>query len=164
MHFAEGIQPKFMDVAPFSLSKKARNGIIQYELKDSLITVEGGAECGLATVFDYDIFNQHGLCTCGRSEKVRAGETKGLRPSLPSKVYRPSIAHILKFCRRSSGGRQYEEIEAALRRLSKTTITVTNLSGGNWRQVDSRPLIGEFTVVSKTTTGKVDLHLIFLRF
>ncbi len=43
-----------MDVAPFSLSKKANKGIIKYELKDSLITIEGGAETGLATVFDYE--------------------------------------------------------------------------------------------------------------
>lgn len=45
-----------MDVALFSLGKTARTGVIRYELKDSLITVEGGAEVGLATVFDYDIF------------------------------------------------------------------------------------------------------------
>lgn len=30
-----------MDVAPFSLSKRANAGIIRYELKDSLITIEG---------------------------------------------------------------------------------------------------------------------------
>ncbi len=40
-----------MDVAPFSLSKRSNAGIIRYELKDSLITIEGGAETGLATVF-----------------------------------------------------------------------------------------------------------------
>ncbi|TFF17198.1 replication protein [Jiella endophytica] len=145
-----------MDVAPFSLSKRARTGIIQYELKDSLITIEGGAETGLATVFDYDIFLNMVSALADEVRRYRVEDGKGLRPSLPSKVYRPSVAHILKFCRRSSGGRQYEEIEAALGRLSKTTIKVTNLSGGKRRQVDSRPLIGEYRIISKTSTGKVD--------
>lgn len=145
-----------MDVAPFSLGKKARNGVIQYELKDSLITVEGGAEVGLATVFDYDIFLNMVSALAEEVRRYRIDEEKGLRPTLPSKVYRPTVAHILKFSRRSSGGRQYEEVEEALRRLAKTTITVTNLSGGKRRQVDTRPLIGEFRVVSKTSTGKVD--------
>jgi Replication initiator protein A len=44
-----------MDVAPFSLSKNKRSTLIRYELRDSIITVDGSAEHGLATVFDYDI-------------------------------------------------------------------------------------------------------------
>ena len=145
-----------MDVALFSLGKTARTGVIRYELKDSLITVEGGAEVGLATVFDYDIFLNMISYLAEEVRRYRIDAEKGLRPSLPPKVYRPSAAHILKFCRRTSGGRQYEEIEAALRRLAKTTISVTNLAGGKRRQVDTRPLIGEYRVVSKTSTGKVD--------
>lgn len=145
-----------MDVAPFALGKNVRTGVITYELKDSLITVEGGAEVGLATVFDYDIFLNMVSYLAEEVRRFRIGESKGLRPSLPPKVYRPSAAHILKFCRRRSGGRQYEEIEEALRRLAKTSITITNLAGGKRRQVDTRALIGEFTVISKTNTGKVD--------
>ena len=45
-----------MDIAPFALSKVRRDGVIRYELKDSIITIEGGAEVGLATTYDYDIF------------------------------------------------------------------------------------------------------------
>ena len=145
-----------MDVAPFSLGKTTRSGIIRYELKDSLIVIEGGAEVGLATVFDYDIFLNMISFLAEEVRRYRIETEKGLRPNLPAKVYRPSVAHILKFCRRSSGGRQYEEIEAALRRLAKTTISVTNLAGGKRRQVDTRPLIGEYRVVSKTMTGRVD--------
>jgi hypothetical protein len=44
-----------MDIAPFALSKTAGEGVIRYELKDSIITVEGGAQVGLATAYDYDI-------------------------------------------------------------------------------------------------------------
>lgn len=145
-----------MDVAPFALGKNVRTGVITYELKDSLITVEGGAEVGLATVFDYDIFLNMVSYLAEEVRRFRIDESKGLRPTLPPKVYRPTAAHILKFCRRRSGGRQYEEVEEALRRLAKTSITITNLAGGKRRQVDTRPLLGEYSVISKTGTGKVD--------
>jgi len=145
-----------MDVAPFALGKNTRAGIIRYELKDSLIVVEGGAETGLATVFDYDIFLNMISFLAEEVRRFRIETEKGLRPNLPAKRYRPSVAHILKFCRRADGGRQYEEIESALRRLAKTTISVTNLAGGKRRTVDTRPLIGEYKVVSKTSTGRVD--------
>lgn len=146
-----------MDVAPFSLSKNARAGVIRYELKDSLITIEGGAESGLATVFDYDIFLNMVSYLAEEVRRYRADEAKGLRPTLPAKSYRPSASHILKFCRRSDGGKAYEDLEAALDRLTKTTIKVVNLAGGKRRQVDSRPLIGGYSVVSRTGTNKIDL-------
>jgi len=145
-----------MDVAPFVLGKKTRPGVIRYELKDSLITIEGGAESGLATVFDYDIFLNMVSALAEEVRRYRIADGKGQRPTLPAKVYRPSVAQILKFCRRSSGGRQYDEIEGALARLSQTNIRVSNLANGKRRQMDSRPLIGEYRVVSKTSTGKVD--------
>lgn len=145
-----------MDVAPFSLSKNARTGVIRYELKDSLITIEGGAESGLATVFDYDIFLNMVSFLAEEVRRYRQGEAKGLRPTLPPKIYRPSASHILKFCRRSDGGKSYEDLEAALDRLNKTTIKVVNLSGGKRREVDSRPLIGGYKVVSRTGTNKID--------
>jgi plasmid replication initiation protein len=145
-----------MDIAPFALSKRVRAGVITYELKDCLITIEGGAETGLASVFDYDIFINMVSYLAEEVRTFRANEAKGRRPTLPPKVYRPTAAQILKFARRSSGGRQYEEIEAALRRLAKTSVTIANLAGGKRRKVDTRPLIGEYSVVSKTSTGKVD--------
>lgn len=145
-----------MDVAPFSLSKKANKGIIKYELKDSLITIEGGAESGLATVFDYDIFLNMVSHLADEVQKYRRDEAKGLRPSLPPKTYRPNASHILKFCRRSDGGKSYEDLEAALDRLSNTTIKVVNLSGGKRRQVDSRPMISGYSVVSRTGTNKIE--------
>jgi plasmid replication initiation protein len=145
-----------MDVAPFSLSKKSRAGVIRYELKDSLITIEGGAESGLATVFDYDIFLNMVSYLAEEVRRYRNEEDKGRRPNLPAKIYRPSSSHILKFCRRSDGGKSYEDLEAALDRLTKTTIKVTNLANGKRREVDSRPLIGGYRVVSRTGTNKID--------
>lgn len=146
-----------MDVAPFTLSRHSRPGVIRYELKDSLITIEGGAESGLATVFDYDIFLNMVSYLAEEVRRFRAEESRGLRPSLPARNYRPNAAHILKFCRRSDGGKAYDDLESALDRLTKTTIKVVNLSGGKRRQVDSRPLIGGYTVVSRTGSNKIDM-------
>ncbi|MQW85973.1 replication protein [Sinorhizobium saheli] len=145
-----------MDVAPFSLGKKANRGIIKYELKDCLITIEGGAETGLATIFDYDIFLNMVSYLAEEVQQYRRDEAKGLRPTLPPKTYRPNASHILKFCRRSDGGKSYEDLEAALDRLANTTIKVVNLSGGKRRQVDSRPMIGGYSVVSRTGANKID--------
>ncbi|MBT9293102.1 replication initiator protein A [Prosthecodimorpha staleyi] len=145
-----------MDVAPFALSKNVRTGVIQYELKDCIITVEGGAQSGLATAFDYDIFLNMVSYLAEEVRRYRVDDQKGLRPSLPAKVYRPSAAHILKFCRRSDGGKAYLDLEAALDRLTKTTIKIVNLSGGSRRQVDSRPLIGGYQVITKTSSGLPD--------
>ncbi len=145
-----------MDVAPFILGKSSRSGVIKYELKDSLITIEGGAESGLATVFDYDIFLNMVSYLAEEVRRYRQEEAKGLRPSLPPKTYQPNASHILKFCRRSDGGKSYLDLENALDRLTKTTIEVVNLSGGKRRQVDSRPLIGGYSVVSRTGTNKID--------
>lgn len=146
-----------MDVAPFSLSKKAGRGVLKYELKDSLITIEGGAESGMATVFDYDIFLNMVSYLAEEVQQYRRDEKKGLRPTLPPKVYRPNASHILKFCRRSDGGKSYEDLEAALDRLTNTTIKVVNLGGGKRRAVDSRPLISGYSVVSRTGANKIDL-------
>lgn len=145
-----------MDVAPFSLGKKANRGVIKFELKDCLITIEGGAETGLATIFDYDIFLNMVSYLAEEVQQFRRDEAKGLRPTLPPKTYRPNASHILKFCRRSDGGKSYEDLEAALDRLANTTIKVVNLSGGKRRQVDSRPMIGGYSVVSRTGANKID--------
>jgi plasmid replication initiation protein len=143
-----------MDVAPFAISKSSRPGVIQYELKDCIIKVEGGAEAGIATVFDYDIFLNMVSYLAEEVRRYRAEEAKGLRPSLPPRFYQPGVAHILKFCRRSDGGRAYTDLEGALNRLSLTRISIINLAGGKRRHVDSRPLIGRFTAVSRIETGR----------
>jgi plasmid replication initiation protein len=146
-----------MDVAPFALSKMKREGIIRYELKDSVITVEGGAEVGMATAYDYDIFLNMVSHLAEEMRRYRIGERKGTRPNLPNRVYRPSAAHILKFCRRGTGGKQYVELERALDRLQATRIKITNLSGGKRRETQSFPLIGRYKVVSRTAQDKIDL-------
>lgn len=145
-----------MDVAPFSLGKAKRGGEIRYELKDCIITIDGSASAGLATVFDYDIFLHMVTSLAEEARRYRLELDKGLRTELPARVYRPNTAHILKFCRRSDGGKQYKDLEAALDRLQGTRIKILNLTGGNRREVVAMPLIQTFKVISKTTTGNID--------
>ena len=145
-----------MDVAPFSLSKSKREGVITYELKDSTITIDGSAGAGLATAFDYDIFLHMVSHMAEEARRYRLALSKGQRPDLPARIYRPNVAHILKFCRRNSGGKQYKDFESALDRLAGTRIKIVNLSNGRRREVVNMPLIQAYKVISKTTTGHVD--------
>ncbi|WP_226583504.1 replication initiator protein A [Acuticoccus sediminis] len=146
-----------MDIAPFALSKVRRDGVIRYELKDSIITIEGGAESGLATSYDYDIFLSMVSYLAEEVRRFRIEESKGRRPSLPPPTYRPSATQILRFCRRGTGGKQYLALESALDRLQATRIKITNLSGGKRRETQSFPLIGRYTVISRTGQDHVDL-------
>lgn len=150
-----------MDIAPFALSKTAGEGVIRYELKDSIITVEGGADVGLATAYDYDIVINMISHLAEATRRYRIEESKGLRPSLPARVYRPAAAEILKFCRRELGGKQYEDLERALDRLQATRIKITNLTpsrdkSGKRRETESFPLIGRYKVVSRTAQERID--------
>ncbi|TRL37577.1 replication initiator protein A [Methylosinus sporium] len=151
-----------MDIAPFALSKTAGEGVIRYELKDSIITVEGGADVGLATAYDYDIVINMISHLAEATRRYKIDEAKGLRPSLPSRVYRPAAAEILKFCRRELGGKQYEDLERALDRLQATRIKITNLNASRdksrtkRRETESFPLIGRYKVVSRTTQDRID--------
>lgn len=145
-----------MDVSPFSISKNQRTRTIRYEVNNSIVTIAGTAEYGLATVFDYDIFLHMVSHLAEEFRRYKNDEAKGLRPTLPAKVYRPSAAHILKFCRRSSGGRQYKDLEASLDRLKGTQIKIVNLNGGKRREAHGVSLIHDYRVVSTTSTGHVD--------
>lgn len=145
-----------MDVAPFSLGKSRREGIIRYELKDCIITIDGSASAGLATVFDYDIFLHMVSSLADEANRYRRALEKGLRVDVPARIYRPNAAHILKFCRRSNGGKQYKDLEAALDRLKGTSVKVVNLGNGNRREVVTMSLVQDYRIVSRTTTGNVD--------
>jgi len=145
-----------MDVAPFSIAKNRRSTMIRYELKDSIITVDGSVEHGLATVFDYDIFLHMVSYLAEETRRYQIAVSKGLRANLPARVYRPNAAHILKYCRRSSGGKQYKSLEAALDRLAGTRIKSVPLHGGKRREVINVPLIDKYRIVSETAGGHVD--------
>jgi plasmid replication initiation protein len=145
-----------MDVAPFSLGKTKREGKIRYELKDSTITVTGGSECGMANAYDYDIFINMVSYLAEEMRSYRIARKKGRSPSLPPKVYCPTAAQVLKFCRRGNGGRQYTELEAALDRLQDTRIKITNFKPGARRETETFSLIDRYKVLSRTTSDRID--------
>lgn len=144
-----------MDVAVFRLSKKDKraNETIRYKRVDGYVEVVSG-EAGMASVWDYDIVlmaishltDAMNLYKQGRGEK-------------PSRTFRPHISEILKFCRRSDGGRQYEEIEGALKRLSTTfveVVTTTQAKGKRaLRTAKGVGLISGYETVSYADNGRL---------
>lgn len=146
-----------MDVAPFSLSKTPRKEELRFELNDCVITVRGGAEEGIATCYDYDIFLAMVSWLNEEMRQYRIAERKGLRPALPARKFRPPAADILKFCRRKQGGRQYKALEAALDRLQATRIKIVNLTPGKRRETDAFALIGKYRVVSRTDKQYIEI-------
>ena len=144
-----------MDVAVFRLSKKDKrvNETIRYERADGYVEVVSG-EAGMASVWDYDIVlmaishlnDAMNLYKQGRGEK-------------PSRIFRPHVSEILKFCRRSDGGRQYEEIEGALKRLSTTfveVVTTTQAKGQRaTRTAQGVGLINSYETVSYADNGRL---------
>lgn len=147
-----------MDVAPFSLSKTIRDGSIRYELPDAVITIEGGATVGLVTVYDYDIFIHMVSQLSAQMRQYRIDMEKGLRPSLPPRVFRPNASQILRYCQREQGGKQYADLEKALDRLQATRYKITNLTDTQKRRasVEAFTLIGRYKVVSRTNTDTID--------
>lgn len=144
-----------MDVAVFRLSKKHKraNETIRYERADGYVEVVSG-EAGMASVWDYDIVLMAISHLTDAMNRYREG-----RGEKPSRIFRPHVAEILKFCRRSDGGRQYEEIEGALKRLSTTfveVVTTTQAKGKRaLRTAKGVGLINGYETVSYADNGRL---------
>lgn len=145
-----------MDVAVFRLSKRDKrpNSVIRYEMSDGYVEVKSGPD-GMASVWDYDIVLMGISHLTEAMNRYRAG-----RGEKPTRKFKPHVSEILKFCRRSDGGRQYEEIEAALDRLSTTTVKVVrNVPGQNGRMMREAEtpegLIKRGKVISYADDGRV---------
>ena len=145
-----------MDVAVFRLSKKDKRAgeTIRYELTDGYVEVKAGPD-GMASVWDYDIVLMAISHLTEAMNRYRNG--RGEKPGL---AFRPHVSEILKFCRRSDGGRQYEEIEGALDRLKNTTIKIvrtTRKGRGSrlMREAQAEGLIGNYKTVSYADTARV---------
>jgi len=145
-----------MDVAVFRLSKKDKRAgeTIRYDLTDGYVEVKAGPD-GMASVWDYDIVLMAISHLTEAMNRYRNG--RGEKPGL---TFRPHVSEILKFCRRSDGGRQYEEIEGALDRLKNTTIKIvrtTRKGRGSrlMREAQAEGLIANYKTVSYADTGRV---------
>ena len=144
-----------MDVAVFRLSKKDKrpNATVRCEITNGYVEIQSGA-AGMASVWDYDVI----LMAISHLMKAvnlhRAGKGE-----MPGRVFRPSVAEILKFCRRSDGGRQYEEIESVLDRLNTTTVkvvrTIKGRGGKDKRVGNAEAFITRYRTVADARTGRV---------
>lgn len=141
-----------MDVAVFRLSKRQqRKGeVLRYHLHGAEIEVTAGGY-GMASVWDYDMVL---MCISHLADAVnrhRAG--KG---DLPPRTFRPHVKDVLKFCRLSDGGKQYEAVERALDRLKNTTVKISRTNrSAKLRATSGFGLIETYKVVSRSETGRV---------
>ncbi|AEC18843.1 Rep [Pusillimonas sp. T7-7] len=144
-----------MDVAVFRLSKRDKRAgqTIRYELTDGYVEVTAGPS-GMASIWDYDIM----LMAISYLTEAMNRHRDGFGDK-PTRTVRPSVVDILKFCRRSDGGRQYEEIEHALDRLKNTTLKIVRTrqgrSGRVMREVTGEGLLSNYRVLSYAGNGKV---------
>ncbi len=143
-----------MDVAVFRLSKKDKRAgeVILYELPDGHVRVSAGA-AGMASVWDYDLI----LMAVSHLTKAMNLYREG-KGDKPGRVFCPHVADILKFCRRSDGGRQKDVLVDALIRLNTTHIAVERTkksrNGRTMVVSEGEALISRYEVISSATTGK----------
>ncbi|MBC2768784.1 replication initiator protein A [Pusillimonas minor] len=144
-----------MDVAVFRLSKRDKRPgeTIHYELADGYIEVKAGPD-GMASVWDYDIILMAISYLTEAMNRHREG-----RCEMPTRLIRPSVMEILKFCRRPVGGRQYEELESTLDRLKNTTLKIVRTRKGRngrvIRMAEGEGLLSNYRVLSYAENGKV---------
>jgi plasmid replication initiation protein len=143
-----------MDVAVFRLSKKEKRAgeVITYKLPDGHVHVSAGS-FGMASVWDYDIVLMAISHLTEAMNRHRSG--KGERPG---RIFRPYVSELLKFCRRSDGGRQKDDLVDALVRLNTTHVAVERTrksrSGGSVTVSEGEPLISRYKVISNSKNGK----------
>jgi plasmid replication initiation protein len=137
-----------MDVAVFRLSKKEdrSEGMIRYELADGIITVSAG-RFGMASVWDYDLVLMGVSYLTEAMNRYRKGQGE-----IPSRVFKPHIADVLKFCRRSDGGNASRDLIQALTRLNTTFVRIDRLRTTRTGRVktiaEGENLISNFRVIS----------------
>lgn len=145
-----------MDVAVFRLSKKhpRANEVMIHKLPDGHVRVTSGPD-GMASIWDYDIVLMGVSHLTEAMNRYRAG-----LGDKPGRTFRPHVSEILKFCRQSDGGRQYEAVEAALRRLKQTSVEIVrgrkqDRGGRPIRETEGAGLINDYKAVSYEDTGRV---------
>lgn len=142
-----------MDVAVFRLSKKNRRAgeVIHYALPDGHITVSSGA-AGMASVWDYDLVLMAISHLTEAMNRYREG--KGVKPG---RVFRPHVTDVLKFCRRSDGGKQKDDLVETCIRLNTTHVAVQRTGKAkNGRTImvsEGEALISRYKII-KSDSGK----------
>ncbi len=137
-----------MDVAVYRLSKKDKraNAIIRYDLNDGYVQVTAGA-AGMATVWDYDVVLMAVSQLTEAMNRYRKGQGE-----MPGRVFKPHVSDILKFCRRSDGGNQKDELVDTFLRLNTTHIAIERTkktrNGKMVTESEGEPLISRYKITS----------------
>lgn len=142
-----------MDVAVFRLSKRDRRAsdVMTFDLPDGTVQVSSGP-AGMASVWDYDLVL---MAVSHLTEAVN--RWKDGRGGRPGRAFRPHVADVLKFLRRSDGGQQKANLVDACKRLNTTHVAIqrtkTKRSGKTVVVSEGEPLISSYKVVTNADTG-----------
>lgn len=134
-----------MEHPVFSISTKPDLNVRRYENGKNFVEVTPSVK-GLATVHDRDILI---FCISQVMAAINDGHESDIRPTLRFKAY-----DLLTATNRGKDGRGYEQLRAALDRLSGTRIT-TNVTTGDVEVLDGFGLIDRFRIVRQTRDGRM---------
>ena len=134
-----------MEHPVFSISTKPDRNVRRYENGKNFVEVTPSVK-GLATVHDRDILI---FCISQVMAAINDGRESDIRPTLRFKAY-----DLLTATNRGTDGRGYEQLRAALERLSGTRITA-NVTTGKVEVLDGFGLIDRFRIVRETRDGRM---------
>lgn len=108
-------QREVMERPFFSLAKRKRLKPIEYTSPDgdTWVKVSGNAEFGIATIWDADIM----IWASSALNRLKEQGVNDLPRTLKTTSY-----DLLRAIKRDTGGKSYQELNAALQRLESTTI------------------------------------------
>ena len=134
-----------MEHPVFSISTKPDRNIRRYDNGRNFVEVTPSVK-GLATVHDRDILI---FCISQVMAAINEGRTGDIHPTVRFKAY-----DLLTATNRGTDGRGYEQLRAALERLSGTRI-MTNVTTGNAEILDGFGLIDRFRIVREMRDGRM---------
>ena len=134
-----------MEHPVFSISTKPDRNIRRYENGKNFVEITPSVK-GLATVHDRDVLI---FCISQVMAAINEGRESDVRQTLRFKAY-----DLLSATNRGKDGRGYEQLRAALERLSGTRIT-TNVTTGDVEILDGFGLIDRFRIVRETRDGRM---------
>lgn len=105
-------QQDLMENPLCSLGKTPRKDPIKYQVGEKFVTVTANSETGMCTIYDHDVLIWAGT-------QIREALDRGQETS-NRLVFHPY--NLLKSIRRGTGGKDYEELKAAMRRLVGTMV------------------------------------------
>jgi len=134
-----------MEHPVFSISTKPDRNVRRYENGKNFVEITPSVK-GLATVHDRDVLI---FCISQVMAAINEGRENEVSPKLRFKAY-----DLLSATNRGTDGRGYEQLRAALERLSGTRI-ITNVTTGNVEVLDGFGLIDRFRIVRETRDGRM---------